>query len=102
MSLRKARPTASCISCIPSRRKRAAAAIGPAASLATPPARFKVSSIVYSKMHQVDAAQLRPRWLWAPAAGVWRYELAVGHGCVPAGEQPPTFKFAGGVLRGRN
>ena len=55
------------------------------------------------KTHVVSEALVRPRWLWAPAARVWRYELHVGHGCVPLeGEGAPTFKFAGGVMRSSN
>jgi len=63
---------------------------------------FRVSSLKYAKTHTVSGDVLRPQWLWAKQAQVWRYELQMGHGCV--GPEPgtlPTFKFAMGVGRSR-
>ena len=46
---------------------------------------------------------LRPRWLWANDQRTWRYEITLGHGCVPLpGRGWPTFKFANAVHRASN
>eukprot|EP00316_Scyphosphaera_apsteinii_P002083 CAMPEP_0119334978 /NCGR_PEP_ID=MMETSP1333-20130426/88443_1 /TAXON_ID=418940 /ORGANISM="Scyphosphaera apsteinii, Strain RCC1455" /LENGTH=298 /DNA_ID=CAMNT_0007345415 /DNA_START=124 /DNA_END=1020 /DNA_ORIENTATION=+ len=62
---------------------------------------FRVASVMYANVHTVHADVLRPRWLWAREADMWRYELEVGHGCVTvAGEA--FFHFARGVPRSHN
>ena len=64
---------------------------------------FRVSSLQYAKSHTVLEDVLRPLWMWAPQAKVWRYELHMGHGCVgPEADAAPTFKFCTGVGRSRN
>ena len=68
--------------------------------------RFTVIAVGYNKVHRVPGSALRPRWLWAADSGTWRFELLVGHGCVPLDAERlggrPTFKFAHGAMRSRN